>query len=78
MKNLLCIYMYIYVYIYLYIVRKFSSTYKITLPETNCLPLKIVGWKIIFSFWGPARFQGRPLVIQLSRVKCQGVALDFC
>jgi len=30
----------------------------LVLPETNCSPLKIVGWKIIFSFRGPACFQG--------------------
>ena len=31
----------------------------ITLPETNSLHLKVDGWNIIVSFWGPAYFQGR-------------------
>ena len=29
-----------------------------TLPETNSSHLKMNGWKMIASFWGPAYFQG--------------------
>ena len=28
-----------------------------TTPETNSSPLKMDGWKMILSFWGPAYFQ---------------------
>ena len=34
-----------------------------TLPETNSSHLKMDGWNTIVSFWGPAYFQGRLLLV---------------
>ena len=34
-----------------------------TLPETNSSPLKMDGWNTILSYWGPAYFQGRLLLV---------------
>ena len=37
----------------------FCFSFWYTLPETNCLHLKMVDWKTILSSWGPAHYQVR-------------------
>ena len=41
--------------------RQFSWTF--ALPDTNSSHLKMDNWETILSFWGPAYFQGRLLLV---------------
>ena len=42
---------------------KLSGKKLITIPETNSSPLKMDGWKMQPSFWGPAYFQGAKMLV---------------